>query len=153
MINYTPKQREIMGIVKAHFGETGMAPTLEEIGNAMGVHRVTVHQHITALIRKGALKKLPQRSRSLRIMDPDFMVNRVERIVLSRRQDTGSYQVQAIDDEAMVTYGKTRSQALGEFLKLHHERMGIAITDESERQAPSGAEFPLPGTDHPPIEP
>lgn len=72
-MNYTPKQREIMAVIRDHLATTGTVPTLEEIGTHLGIHRVTVHQHVEALVHKGALRKLPQRSRSIEIVDPEFL--------------------------------------------------------------------------------
>jgi repressor LexA len=71
-VNYTPKQLQIMSFIRDYRRSKGMAPTLEEIGRSLGIHRVTVHQHVGALIKKGAVQKLPQRSRSIEILDRDF---------------------------------------------------------------------------------
>ena len=72
-MNYTPKQLEIMKFIREYRKERGTAPTLEEIGDRLGIHRVTVHQHVGALVKKGAVQKLPQRSRSIEILDKDFL--------------------------------------------------------------------------------
>ncbi len=72
-MNYTPKQLQIMSFIRDYRREKGTAPTLEEIGRSLGIHRVTVHQHVGALVKKGAVKKLPQRSRSIEILDQDFL--------------------------------------------------------------------------------
>jgi repressor LexA len=72
-VNYTPKQLEIMNFIRDYRRERGTAPTLEEIGQHLGIHRVTVHQHVGALVKKGAVQKLPQRSRSIEILDKDFL--------------------------------------------------------------------------------
>jgi repressor LexA len=72
-VNYTPKQLEIMNFIRDYRRERGTAPTLEEIGQHLGIHRVTVHQHVGALVKKGAVQKLAQRSRSIEILDKDFL--------------------------------------------------------------------------------
>jgi repressor LexA len=72
-VNYTPKQLEIMNFIRDYRRERGTAPTLEEIGQHLGIHRVTVHQHVGALVKKGAVQKLPQRSRSIEILDKEFL--------------------------------------------------------------------------------
>jgi repressor LexA len=72
-VNYTPKQLQIMRFIRDYRLENDTSPTLEEIGQAMGVHRVTVHQHVAALVKKGAIRKLPQRSRSIEILDRDYL--------------------------------------------------------------------------------
>jgi repressor LexA len=72
-MNYTPKQLEIMRFIRAYRREHDTSPTLEEIGHSLGVHRVTVHQHVAALVKKGALRKLAQRSRSIEILDREYL--------------------------------------------------------------------------------
>jgi repressor LexA len=72
-MNYTPKQLQIMNFIRDYRRRNRTSPTLEEIGQSLGVHRVTVHQHVTALVKKGAIRKLPQRSRSIEILDPEYL--------------------------------------------------------------------------------
>ena len=72
-MNYTPKQLQIMTFIREYRAANRTSPTLEEIGNSLGVHRVTVHQHVAALVKKGAIRKLPQRSRSIEILDRDYL--------------------------------------------------------------------------------
>lgn len=72
-MNYTPKQLQIMNFIRDYRAQHRTSPTLEEIGNSLGVHRVTVHQHVAALVKKGAIRKLPQRSRSIEILDRDYL--------------------------------------------------------------------------------
>jgi repressor LexA len=72
-LNYTPKQLQIMSFIRDYRKERGTSPTLEEIGTSLGIHRVTVHQHVGALVKKGAVQKLAQRSRSIEILDREFL--------------------------------------------------------------------------------
>lgn len=72
-MNYTPKQLQIMRFIQEYRREHGTSPTLEEIGTCLGIHRVTVHQHVGALVKKGAVQKAPQRSRSIEILDREFL--------------------------------------------------------------------------------
>jgi repressor LexA len=72
-MNYTPKQLQIMNFIRDYRKQHRTSPTLEEIGNSLGVHRVTVHQHVAALVKKGAIRKLPQRSRSIEILDREYL--------------------------------------------------------------------------------
>ena len=54
-MNYTPKQLQIMKFIRDYRRENQTSPTLEEIGRSLGVHRVTVHQHVAALVKTGRL--------------------------------------------------------------------------------------------------
>lgn len=72
MRGYTARQRDILAFIAGHQREHGVSPTLEEIGNAFGVHRVTIFQHVNALEKRGALRRQAQLARSIEILDPDF---------------------------------------------------------------------------------
>ena len=80
-MNYTPKQLQIMTFIRRYRQENRTSPTLEEIGNSLGVHRVTVHQHVAALVKKGAIRKLPQRSRSIEILDREYLPDPTVRVL------------------------------------------------------------------------
>ncbi len=69
---YTPKQRAILEFIAVYQTEHAVSPTLEEIGEHFGVHRVTVFQHVGALERRGALRRRRQMARSIEILDPEF---------------------------------------------------------------------------------
>ncbi len=73
---YTRRQREILCFIRDYLSERGLSPTLEEIGTEFGVHRVTIFQHVNALERRGALRREPHLSRSIEILDPDFLPTR-----------------------------------------------------------------------------
>lgn len=46
-----------------------LSPTLEEISQELGLHRVTVFGHVRELERKGLVEKEPHRARSLQLTD------------------------------------------------------------------------------------
>lgn len=72
MKSYTKKQRAILEFIAAYQREHAVSPTLEEIGENFGIHRVTVFQHVTALERRGALRRGAQLARGIELLDPDF---------------------------------------------------------------------------------
>ncbi len=61
-----------MSFLAAYQQRHGVSPTLEEIGNDLGVTRVTVFQHVRSLEEKGAVRREPLLARSLEILDPEF---------------------------------------------------------------------------------
>ena len=71
-MNYTPKQLQILKMIKRSQEERGFSPTYAEIAHVMDVSPVTVFEHIQALEKKGAIKKRKFESRSLEIVDPHF---------------------------------------------------------------------------------
>lgn len=66
-MNLTPKQLKILQIVRDYRTRFGYAPTLQEIADQVGVSKVTVFEHVEALIKKGALERDPNKARSLAV--------------------------------------------------------------------------------------
>lgn len=57
------------GYIEAFTREQGYAPSLEEIAQHVGFSSVSnAHQHVGALIRRGYLRRDPNRSRSLEVV-------------------------------------------------------------------------------------
>jgi len=62
----TPRQLQVLQLIREHQATTGLSPTLEELGQALGVNRVTAYGHVHALLQKGLLENLdPGASRGL----------------------------------------------------------------------------------------
>ncbi|MHC4975182.1 MAG: transcriptional repressor LexA [Planctomycetota bacterium] len=68
-MNLTPKQLQILKIIRDSRVVRGFSPTMQEIADELGVSKVTVFEHIETLIRKGALVREPNKARSLSIPD------------------------------------------------------------------------------------
>jgi len=71
-VRYTKRQRQLMTFLAGYQQANGISPTLEEIGQDLGVTRVTVFQHVRSLEEKGAVRREPLLARSLEILDPEF---------------------------------------------------------------------------------
>lgn len=68
-IDLPPRQREVMTLIVQLTEEHGYPPTLAELAKAMGLrNRMTVHQHVVALKKKGLVKWEPGLNRSLRVI-------------------------------------------------------------------------------------
>ncbi|MER5914757.1 hypothetical protein ABT124_30890 [Streptomyces sp. NPDC001982] len=64
----TEIQERILRHIREQIIERGEAPTLQEIGAAMGLRsRSTVHYHLVELETKGAIVRDPGRSRGIRL--------------------------------------------------------------------------------------
>jgi repressor LexA len=64
----TPRQREVYNyICKYAADNAGMIPTGQEIADDLGVSKVTIHEHIHALERKGWLKRHPHKARGISV--------------------------------------------------------------------------------------
>ena len=65
-----PRQREVVRLIVELTDERGYPPTLAELAKSMGLrNRMTVHQHVAALKKKGIVKWEPGLNRSLRLVD------------------------------------------------------------------------------------
>jgi repressor LexA len=68
-IQLTSRQSNILAFIRARLDQTGDAPTLEEIGNAMGLPNVSaVLKHVRSLEAKGRLVIEPHRTRGIRLV-------------------------------------------------------------------------------------
>ncbi len=64
----TRRQKEVLDFVDGYIRAHGYAPTLEEIGRHLRLGSVaTVHKHLKGLEAKGAVRRLPHRSRALEV--------------------------------------------------------------------------------------
>lgn len=68
-MNLTPKQLNILKLVRDSRVRRGYSPTMQELADALGVSKVTVFEHVEALIKKGALVREPNKARSLAIAE------------------------------------------------------------------------------------
>ena len=68
-MNLTPKQLKILQLIRDSRVRTGCSPTMQELADELGVSKVTVFEHVEALIKKGALRREPNKARSLSIAD------------------------------------------------------------------------------------
>jgi len=66
----TPRQAEILDLIRNHVEETGFPPTRAEIAAHFGFHSPNAaEEHLRALARKGAIEMLPGASRGIRILE------------------------------------------------------------------------------------
>jgi repressor LexA len=64
----TPRQLEILRLIRDNRLANGYSPTMQEIGDAVGLTKVTVFEHVAALERKGLLLRGEKhKARSLQV--------------------------------------------------------------------------------------
>ena len=67
----TRRQREILDFIASHIREKGYAPSFEEIAARFTFHSLaTVHEHLTNLERKGAIRRDHNASRAIEVVPP-----------------------------------------------------------------------------------
>lgn len=65
----TPRQAKVLELIRESQLDRGYAPTMEELGQALGVSPVTAHEHVRALEAKGVIRTEPRRARSIEIVE------------------------------------------------------------------------------------
>jgi len=69
-MNLTPKQLHILTRIRDIRLARGYSPTMQELADELQVSKVTVFEHVEALIKKGALSRKANKARSLEV-SPD----------------------------------------------------------------------------------
>jgi repressor LexA len=68
----TEKQIRVLRYFRDYRKKKGIAPTLEEAAQALGVSKITIHEHLNQLTRKGAIHRDKAKARAVAILhDPD----------------------------------------------------------------------------------
>ena len=65
----TPRQAEVLELIKANMSETGMPPTRAEIAQKLGFKSANAaEEHLKALAKKGVIEIMPGTSRGIRLL-------------------------------------------------------------------------------------
>jgi repressor LexA len=68
----TPRQEQILSLIRSEIEATGMPPTRAEIALKLGFKSANAaEEHLRALARKGAIEMLPGTSRGIRLLQED----------------------------------------------------------------------------------
>ena len=68
----TEKQIRVLRYFRDYRREHGIAPTLDEAAQALGVSKITIHEHLNQLTKKGAIHRDRAKARAVAILyDPD----------------------------------------------------------------------------------
>lgn len=71
-IMLTERQIAVLRFFRDYRGEHGISPTLDEAAQALGVNKITIHEHLRHLEAKGAVMREPGKSRAVAVVfDPD----------------------------------------------------------------------------------
>ena len=98
----TPKQLRVLTYIRDYSSARGYAPTMQELADEFGVSKVTVFEHISALQKKGFLRRSRHRARSLRLnADFAFPDERPTRLPLAGRIAAGR-PIEAIEDREVL---------------------------------------------------
>ena len=74
-LKLTPRQHRILLMIRDAQLTRGYSPTFQEMADELGVSKVTVFEHVEALIKKGALRRDANKARSLELTDKASLPN------------------------------------------------------------------------------
>lgn len=105
-MNLTARQHQIVKYIWKYRKRNGLAPTLAEIASELGISKVTVHEHIAQLEKKGALEKEPFLSRSTRLTRK--MLRELQKTAVEQSRYVGLEAPEEL--EAVVSTASSRKQ-------------------------------------------
>lgn len=138
-MNLTPKQLHILTRIRDLRLARGYSPTMQELADELDVSKVTVFEHVEALIKKGALLRDPNKARSLTV-NPDIEMPDEERntrlplvgtIAAGRPIDAVETR-EFLDLEELFTLSHRRSKSAGDIFVLRVK--GDSMIDEQIRE-------------------
>jgi len=149
----TSKQLLVLESIHKHQAETGLSPTLQELGATLEVNRVTVYGHVQALLEKGYLENLePGASRGLDFTDEGLAALRKTERPTRHPTEFGSKQPLAAPTKwpagpmiplvgriaagaAIEAIENRNDVALGEFLRTGESTYMLEVLGDSMIQA------------------
>lgn len=70
MSQLSDRQRQVLDFVRATVAERGYPPSVREIGEAIGLSSPsTVHSHLSALVKAGAIRRDPSKPRAIEVLE------------------------------------------------------------------------------------
>jgi len=119
----TPRQLEILTLIRNTRRSLGYSPTMQEIADQLDVSKVTVFEHVGTLVRKGLLRRLPHKARSLELTESArFPDERPTAIPLAGRIAAGR-PIEAIEDTEIVD--------LESMFSSRHQTFVLEVTGDS----------------------
>lgn len=71
MDHLTPRQAQVLDLIRQHINDTGYPPTRADIAERLGFRSPNAaEEHLKALARKGAIEMIPGTSRGIRLPEP-----------------------------------------------------------------------------------
>ena len=67
-MNFTPRQSDVLQFIRDYRHRHGIAPTLQEIGDTMGISRTSAYEHIVKLAAKKIVRYSRYLARSIEIV-------------------------------------------------------------------------------------
>jgi SOS-response transcriptional repressor LexA len=83
MMGLTPQQARALSFIRSFIGERGVVPSFDEIAGGVGTRsRGAAHGLVTQLERRGAIRRLRHRARSIEIINDTDTLAKVSNAAL-----------------------------------------------------------------------
>ncbi len=128
----TPRQQQVLQLIKDTVADTGMPPTRAEIANQLGFRSANAaEEHLKALAKKGVIEVLPGTSRGIRVNSSDDASEEEQGLPLIGRVAAGEPILAQQHVEAHYRVDQGMFQPNADFLlRVHGESMkDIGILD------------------------
>ena len=134
-MNLTPKQLRVLRLVDQWRRTKGYSPTMQELADQLGVSKVTVFEHVEALVKKNALERDPNKARSLTLL-PDVVLPEED-------EDLPARQLHG-DVAATLSFPLVGKVAAGHPIEKFEQSESLALEDLfGPRKGRSGNTFAL----------
>jgi repressor LexA len=117
----TPRQMEVLRLVRDYRRSHGFSPTLKELAAELGVSKVTVFEHLSVLQKKGLLKRSKHKVRSLEIADDVAFPDEADLPLVG--WIAAGKPIEAIEDRQAL--------ALDQLYSSRHERFALRVRGDS----------------------
>ncbi len=94
----TERQLAVLNFIRDFIRDRGISPTLDEMSQYFGVSKITIYEHVSALEKKGALRKTRNLARSIELVEPAPAPAGAGRTLLVRGQIAAGAAVEAIEN-------------------------------------------------------
>lgn len=129
-MNLTPKQLRVLEFVRQYRESHGYSPTMQEIADELGVSKVTVFEHVQALVSKGALERDPNRARSLLPVDETAtQASDNESTIRLAGRIAAGYPIEKCEDRDEINLGEIFGPRRGR----HGEMFALQVEGDSMR--------------------
>ena len=129
-MNLTPKQLRVLEFVRQYRENHGYSPTMQEIADELGVSKVTVFEHVQALVSKGALERDPNRARSLLPVDETAaQASDNEATIRLAGRIAAGYPIEKCEDRDEINLGEIFGPRRGR----HGEMFALQVEGDSMR--------------------
>ena len=65
----TERQLAVLNFIRDYIRDRGISPTLDEMSQYFGVSKITIYEHVSALEKKGAIRKTRNMARAIELVD------------------------------------------------------------------------------------